>query len=103
MRFSKNILTPFTVTIATPGVFTAVDHELGLGDTVKLETTDTLPTGLAVETLYYVIGYGYTVSTFQLSKSKGGVAIDTTGSQAGTHQFIKQNRARFNPNVENCR
>ncbi len=95
--------TSFTVTIASPGVFTLADHELSIGDTVWLETTGALPTGLSVDTTYYVVMNGFTASTFQLSESKGGTAIDTSGSQSGAHTLIKTDNNRFIPNVEDTK
>src|SRR5205809_527378 len=44
----------FTVTIASPGVFTLNSHGLVAGDQVYLTTTGALPTGLSQNTIYYV-------------------------------------------------
>lgn len=74
-----------TVTIASPGVFTATGHGYVAGDAVSLSTTGALPTGLTVNTTYYVIATGLTANDFQLSATLGGAAINTTGSQSGTH------------------
>jgi microcystin-dependent protein len=86
---SFGILSPsvgtFTVTIATPGVFTLTSHALVAGDQVYLTTTGALPTGLSQNTLYYVIAAGLTANAFELSTTRGGSAINTTGSQSGTH------------------
>ena len=86
---SFGILVPslgtFTVTIATPGVFTLNSHGLIAGDQVYLTTTGALPTGLSQNTIYYVIAAGLTSNAFELSTSRGGSAINTTGSQSGTH------------------
>jgi len=100
MKVGRYTYILFTVTIATPAVFTSAGHELAIGDTVQLATTDALPTGLAVNTTYYVIQYGMTSSTFQLSASNGGTAINTTGSQSGSHTWIKTNLAKLVPNIE---
>lgn len=78
----------FTVTIAAPGVFTATGHDYSDGDGVKLSTTGALPTGLAADTLYYV--RSATADTYQLSATRGGVAITTTGTQSGTHTVTGQ-------------
>lgn len=77
----------FTVTVASPGVFTStgVDHGLEENDVVLLSTTGALPTGLSTNTPYYVISAGLTNDDFQLSTSQGGAAINTSGSQSGTH------------------
>ena len=67
MEFSKYSFTTFTVTIASPAVFTSTAHELYEGDTIILETTGALPTGLALLTTYYVVYNGITADTFQIS------------------------------------
>ena len=72
----------FTVTIASPGVFT-VGTALPNNTTVTLSTTGTLPTGLAINTLYYVVGTSGL--TFRLSLTQGGTAINTSGTQSGVH------------------
>lgn len=73
----------FTVTIASPGVFTLNGHGLWNNDPVYLTTSGALPTGLAQNTLYYV--KSVTTNTFRLSATRGGADINTTGSQSGTH------------------
>lgn len=81
-------LSTFTVTIATPGVFTLVAHGLNVGDAVYLTTTGAFPTGLSANTLYYV-STGTAADTFNLSTSRAnayaGTKIATTGSQSGVH------------------
>ena len=77
----------FTVTIATPGVFTLSSHGMQTGDQVYLTTTGALPTGLSANTLYYVIRTD--ANTFRLATSRAnaaaGTAIATSGSQSGVH------------------
>jgi hypothetical protein len=77
-----------TVTIATPGVFAFTNHGLVAGDSVFLETTGALPTGLTADTTYYVIATGLTANNFELSATPGGAAINTSGSQSGTHTLF---------------
>lgn len=109
MKFSRNQFITFTCTIASPAVFTSTDHELYAGDTVWLETTGALPTGLSVDTTYYVIINGLTANTFQLSETNPLLTdltvtpITTTGTQSGTHSFVKTNRAKLTPRYEDCR
>ncbi len=76
---------PFTVTVASPAVFTLANHGLAVGQKVKLRTTIALPTGLTAGVEYYVISSGLTSSTFKLSATSGGSAINTTGTQSGVH------------------
>lgn len=75
----------FTVTIASPAVFTASSHGYVAGDQVSFTTTGGLPSGIAVNTAYFVIGAGLATNTFEISATLGGAAINTTGSQSGTH------------------
>lgn len=85
----------FTVTIAAPGVFTCVNHGLLVNDRVVLSTTGALPTGLSEGSFYYVIAAGLDTDTFELSATKGGTAITTTGSQNGTHYVAALKNPRF--------
>ena len=78
----------FTVTIASPAVVTS---SISLLDTTAVILTNTgypsaLPTGLSVGTTYYVKGTGGT--TFNLALTPGGAAINTSGSQSGTHYIL---------------
>jgi hypothetical protein len=82
-----------TVTIAAPGVFTLDNHGLVTNDRIILETTSALPTGLSAETWYYIIYV--TNHTFQLSATRDGSAITTSGSQSGTHFVGFETPPRF--------
>lgn len=72
-----------TMTIASPGVVTATAHGRGVFTPVILSTTGALPTGLVAGTTYYVVNPA--TDTFQLAATPGGAAINTSGSQSGTH------------------
>ncbi len=74
----------FTVTIASPGVCTWTAHGLAVDDPVMLSTTGALPTGLATNTVYWVATVP-TANTFTLATTRGGAAINTSGTQSGTH------------------
>jgi hypothetical protein len=78
-----------TVTIASPAVFSYTAHGLIAGDTLELTTTGSLPTGLAVSTKYFVISSGLTANAFQVATSLAGTAVDTSGSQSGTHTLVR--------------
>lgn len=80
-----------TVTIATPGVFTKTSHGLVVGDIVTFTTTGALPTGLAVNTNYFVITAGLTANEFQVSATRAGAAVDTSGTQSGVHTLFISN------------
>jgi len=89
-ELSKFDWVTFTVTIASPGVFSATGHGLVANDAVILETDGALPTGLTADTvLYYVISTGLTADDFRVSTTIGGSAVTTSGSQSGNHKFTK--------------
>jgi hypothetical protein len=78
----------FTVTIATPAVVTS---SISLMENTPVKLTNTgypsaLPTGLITGTTYYVKGTGGT--SFNLSLTAGGAAINTSGTQSGTHYIL---------------
>ena len=73
----------FTVTIASPAVFTPATYVPANGTAVVLSTTGALPTGLDAGVQYYVVGA--TGSTFNLANVPNGAAINTSGTQSGTH------------------
>jgi hypothetical protein len=77
-----------TMTIASPAVLSATAHQLIADQAVYLRTTGALPTGLAALTLYYVLATDLTADTFKLAATPGGAAINTSGSQSGTHRFV---------------
>ena len=79
----------FTVTSATPAVFSFTGHGLIAGDAVHFTTTGALYTGLTVGTIYYVIAAGLTADAFEVSATHGGTAVNTSGSQSGTHTLYK--------------
>lgn len=85
----------FTVTIASPGVFTLNGHGFLAGDRVVFATTGALPTGLTAGNTYYVIATGLTTNEFQVSATAGGSAINTTGTQSGTHSLVASTRNVF--------
>lgn len=72
-----------TITIASPGVVSWTAHGLLAGSQVRLTTTGALPTGLAINTTYFVIPVD--ANSFQLSATQSGTAINTSGTQSGTH------------------
>lgn len=74
-----------TMTIASPAVVSWTGHGLVAGASIQLTTTGALPTGVTAGTTYYVISTGLTADTFQFSATQGGAAVNTSGSQSGTH------------------
>jgi len=75
----------FTVTSASPAVITQNNHGFVLNDQVIFTTTGTLPTGLTKYRRYYVLSTGLTINSFRVSTTIGGSAVNTSGSQLGTH------------------
>jgi hypothetical protein len=82
----------FTVSIATPAVFTAIAHGFSVNDAIYLTTTGALPTGLFANTICYVIATGLTADNFRVSLTPGGSAVNTSGTQSGTHTVKKGSR-----------
>lgn len=72
-----------TISIASPGVVSWTGHGLQGGQKLQLSTTGALPTGLSAATTYYVKPVD--ANSFQLSATKGGSAINTSGTQSGVH------------------
>lgn len=79
-----------SISNASPAVFTLTAHGLSVGDAVVLSTSGSLPTGLTVGTVYYVIAAGFTANQFEVSTSPGGTAVNTSSSGSGTHAFTGQ-------------
>ena len=103
--------TTFTVTIASPAVFSATAHNLVEGDIIIFETTGALPTGLSVDTSgieYIVLANKMTDDAFtvgSIATNASGVIgssgvltpLNTSGTQSGTHTFLKRNSPRLVP------
>ena len=80
-----------TITNATPAVATLNAHGLATGDSFYLRTTDALPTGLSINTQYYVIyrdaNSFYIASS--LANALAGTKIATSGAGSGTHTITE--------------
>ena len=72
-----------TISIASPAVITA-NNTCAAGAAIVFQTTSALPTGLTAGTIYYVIATGLSTTSFEVSTSAGGSAVNTSGSQSGT-------------------
>lgn len=77
-----------TISNATPAVISLTSHGLVVGDTIYFTTTGGLPTGLSINTLYYVITAGFGANSFQVSATRGGAAINTSSAGSGTHTMV---------------
>jgi len=97
---NENVITPqktisnspkstYTVTItnATPAVVTATASSYPPGTPIVFSTTGTLPSPLAVNTVYYVASTipTPTANTFGVSTTVGGTGIATTTAGSGVH------------------
>ncbi len=78
---------------------TSTNHYYWNTQTVRLTTTGTLPTGLAINTTYYIISR--TDTTFKLSATRNGAEITITGSGIGTHSVYRYNGYSENDLIEN--
>lgn len=89
---TKTLVLPATctMTIASPCVVTLSGHGLSANDMVVFTTTGALPTGITAGQVYYVISAGLTSSAFEFSATEGGSAVNTSGSQSGTHTLTSE-------------
>ena len=75
-----------TMTIASPAVVTWTAHGLPDDTPVRFTTTGALPTGITAGKVYFVRGsLAATPNVFNVCEKPGGAAINTSGSQSGTH------------------
>jgi len=74
-----------TITIASPAVVSSTIPLLD-GTPIRIKTTGALPTGLSEGVEYFVINSVGT--TFNLSATAGGSAINTSGTQSGIHSLF---------------
>lgn len=78
---SKNI--PYTDVDTTNNWCTSSGHSLSSGTPVQIVSSGTIPGGLAINTLYFVVNP--TTNTFKLSTTYNGAAIDITSQGSGSH------------------
>uniref|UniRef100_A0A6H1ZGF0 Putative tail collar protein n=1 Tax=viral metagenome TaxID=1070528 RepID=A0A6H1ZGF0_9ZZZZ len=82
-KYYNNITGTFTA--ATTGIITSAGHGLSNGETISKTTTDTLPAGLTVGVVYYVINS--TTDTYKVALTNGGTAVVITDTGTGTHTW----------------
>lgn len=80
----KIILEVYTVDTSSDEVIKTA-HGYSNGKMVKVETTNTVPGGLATATLYYIVNA--TTNRFQLSTTEGGAPINITSAGSGVQTF----------------
>jgi len=74
-----------TISIASPAIVSITAHGWSIGDSINFGTSGALPTGLAVNKAYYIISAGFTADQFEVSETRAGAAINTSGTQSGVH------------------
>jgi hypothetical protein len=84
-----------TISIASPAVITRNSHGIANGSFVFFTTTGALPTGLLPNVNYFVINSA--TNTFNVSLTQDGPAIDTSGTQSGTHSVARQTEPNRRP------
>ena len=90
---AAGLISGATITNASPAVVTLTGHGFILDSQVFFETTGGLPTGLTVDTGYWVISAGLTANAFELSATQGGAAINTSSAGSGVHSCGKLKNA----------
>jgi hypothetical protein len=80
----QDALKTCTIAIVSPAVITQTNNYVA-GQRVRFRTTGALPTGITVNGEYYVLSTGLSTSSFQISLTDGGAAINTSGTQSGIH------------------
>lgn len=84
-RATNNRKTLANVSIATSTpTFICSCHGFSAGDKVVFTGGTTIPCGLVLNTVYYVISTGLTSDAFQVSASAGGASISASGPAVGT-------------------
>lgn len=89
----RSLVSGVTMTIASPAVATLTNHGHVADQAVFFQTTGALPTGVLADTAYYVLSSGLTADSFQFSATQGGAAVNTSGTQSGTHSCGKLKNA----------
>jgi hypothetical protein len=85
--FVNNEELTVTIALGTPAVFTAPGHRLEANDEIDLMTEGSLPTGINQGKHY--IKTVLSSSTFTISNTLGGVALNASGTQSGRHYVTR--------------
>lgn len=85
---SDLIVQSFTDSSVTAGsdLITIGNHGFSDGNMVTFASTATLPAGLSLNTLYYVVNS--TSTTFKVSLTLGGTAVDITAAAGGGTHYV---------------
>lgn len=79
-------------TMTAAGVHTSVAHGLTTDDRVFVTALggDALPTGLAIDTLYFVRATGLTADSFSLATTSGGGAVGSAAGEVAWFRTVPQ-------------
>jgi hypothetical protein len=80
---NRKQLSGITIDGGTP-TFNCDCHGLQAGDKVVFTGGTTIPCGIEINAIYYVISAGLTTGSFQVSATSGGSSISVSGSASGT-------------------
>lgn len=79
---SLSATTPVSISIASPAVVTWSGPGVSINTPIQFFSSGTLPTGIVVGKTYFVKS-AVSSSSFTISATLGGPAVDTTGTQTG--------------------
>jgi hypothetical protein len=79
---NRQAITSITIATSTP-TFAVPCHKLTAGDKVVITGGTTIPCGIDLNVIYYVISAGLTADEFQISATDGGGSISVSGATAG--------------------
>jgi hypothetical protein len=80
---NRKTLTSISIATGTP-TFLCNCHGFTAGDKVVFTGGTTVPCGLTLNSVYYVISTGLTTDAFQVSATSGGASITVSGDAIGT-------------------
>jgi len=87
-----------TISQASPAVVGITAHGLLANDTVMFETDGALPTGLSVDTVYWVVAT-VSANAFSVAATLGGTAINTTAAGSGIHYYVETSKVPGIPTI----
>ena len=84
-----------TSSMSAAGLHTSVGHGLTTDNRVFVASVagDALPTGLAIDTLYFVRATGLTADAFSLATTSGGAAVGTVAGEVAWFHTVPQTYA----------
>jgi hypothetical protein len=80
---NRKALTIISIATGTP-TFLCNCHGFSAGDKVVFTGGTTIPCGITINSIYYVISAGLTTDAFQVSATSGGSSIAVSGTATGT-------------------